>query len=96
MFAAVTSVALVGVEPRPVRVEVHVSGSKPAFHLVGLPDTAVREAKERVRSAVLAAGFAFPNRRITVNLAPAKYQLDKPDPYSNASGCPFHRHPARP
>jgi magnesium chelatase family protein len=72
MFAAVTSVALVGVEPRPVRVEVHVSGSKPAFHLVGLPDTAVREAKERVRSAVLAAGFAFPNRRITVNLAPAE------------------------
>lgn len=71
MFAAVTSVALVGVDPRPVRVEVHVGGSTPSFSLVGLPDTAVREAKERVRSAVASSGFAFPNRRLTVNLAPA-------------------------
>lgn len=71
MFAAVTSVALVGVEPRPVRVEVHVSGSKPLFNLVGLPDTAIREAKERVRSALASSGYRFPNRRLTVNLAPA-------------------------
>ena len=71
MFAAVTSVALVGVEPRPVRVEVHVAGSKPSFNLVGLPDTAIREAKERVRSALASSGYRFPNRRLTVNLAPA-------------------------
>ncbi|NIS31992.1 MAG: hypothetical protein GWN07_16480, partial [Actinobacteria bacterium] len=58
-------------EPKPVRVEVHVGGSTPSFSLVGLPDTAVREAKERVRSAVASSGFAFPNRRLTVNLAPA-------------------------
>ncbi len=72
MFAAVTSIALVGVEPRPVRVEVHVGGGKQAFHLVGLPDTAVREAKERVRSAVISSGYRFPSRRLTVNLAPAE------------------------
>jgi len=71
VFAAVTSVALVGVEPRPVRVEVHVSGSKPLFNLVGLPDTAIREAKDRVRSALASSGYRFPNRRLTVNLAPA-------------------------
>ncbi len=67
-----TSAALVGVEPRPVRVEVHVSGGKPRFNIVGLPDTAVREAKERVRSAVLASGYPFPKRHLTVNLAPAE------------------------
>ena len=71
MFAAVTSVALVGIDPCPVRVEVHVTGGKAAFHLVGLPDTAVREAKERVRAAVLSSGYRFPSRRLTVNLAPA-------------------------
>jgi len=71
VFASVTSVALVGVEPRPIRVEVHVSGSKPLFNLVGLPDTAIREAKERVRSALASSGYRFPNRRLTVNLAPA-------------------------
>ncbi|GBD84002.1 competence protein ComM [bacterium BMS3Abin02] len=71
MFATVTSVALVGVEPRPVRVEVHVGVPRKGFALVGLPDTAVREAKDRVRAAVLSSGFPFPNRRVTVNLAPA-------------------------
>lgn len=72
MFASVTSVALVGVDPCPVRVEVHVGGGKEVFHLVGLPDTAVREAKERVRAAVLSSGYRFPSRRLTVNLAPAE------------------------
>jgi magnesium chelatase family protein len=71
MFAAVTSVALVGVEPRAVRVEVHVSAARDRFTVVGLPDAAVREAKDRVRAAVLSSGFAFPRRRVTVNLAPA-------------------------
>ncbi|MBN2112937.1 MAG: YifB family Mg chelatase-like AAA ATPase [Acidimicrobiia bacterium] len=72
MFASVTSVALVGIDPCPVRVEVHVGGGKEAFHVVGLPDTAVREAKERVRAAVLSSGYRFPFRRLTVNLAPAE------------------------
>ncbi len=71
MFAAVTSVALVGVDPTPVRVEVHVSGGRSSFGLVGLPDPAIREAKERVRSAIAASGYRFPARRLTVNLAPA-------------------------
>ncbi len=71
MFASVTSVALVGVEPRPVRVEVHIGGGTPAFHLVGLPDAAVREAKERVRAAIQCTGRSFPGRRVIVNLAPA-------------------------
>jgi magnesium chelatase family protein len=71
MFATVTSVALVGVEPRPVRVEVHIGAPKDRFALVGLPDTAVREAKDRVRSAIVQSGFPFPNRTVTVNLAPA-------------------------
>jgi len=71
MFATVTSVALVGVEPRPVRVEVHIAGPKDRFALVGLPDTSVREAKDRVRSAIVQSGFTFPNRTVTVNLAPA-------------------------
>ncbi len=72
MFASVTSSALVGIDPCPVRVEAHVPGAgKVAFSIVGLPDTAVREARERVRSAILASGFPFPGGRVTVNLAPA-------------------------
>jgi len=68
----VTSSALVGVEPCPVRVEAHVSGTgKSVLTIVGLPDAAVREARERVRSAMLASGFPFPAGRVTVNLAPA-------------------------
>ncbi|MGA7271369.1 MAG: magnesium chelatase domain-containing protein, partial [Acidimicrobiia bacterium] len=71
MFAATTSVVMVGAEPCPVRVEAHVSGAKDVFKLSGLPDTAVREAKERVRAAVASSSMSFPARRITVNLAPA-------------------------
>jgi magnesium chelatase family protein len=71
MYAAATSVALVGGDPRPVRVEAHVGRQSEAFKLSGLPDTAVREAKDRVRAAVASAGIRFPNRTVTVNLAPA-------------------------
>ncbi|HSK06013.1 MAG TPA: YifB family Mg chelatase-like AAA ATPase [Acidimicrobiia bacterium] len=71
MYAATTSVALVGGEARPVRVEAHVGRQGEAFKLSGLPDTAVREAKDRVRAAVVSAGIRFPNRTVTVNLAPA-------------------------
>lgn len=71
MYAATTSVALVGGTVRPVMVEAHVGRQQDVFKLSGLPDTAVREAKDRVRAAVASTGMRFPNRTITVNLAPA-------------------------
>jgi len=71
MYAATTSVALVGGDVRPVEVQVHVGRQQDTFKLSGLPDTAVREAKDRVRAAVASSGMRFPNRTVTVNLAPA-------------------------
>jgi len=71
MLATVLSAALRGVEAALVRVEVDVAAGLPAFYTVGLPDSAVRESRERVRTAIRNAGFAFPSDRITVNLAPA-------------------------
>ena len=71
MYAATTSVALVGGEARPVEVQVHVGRQLDTFKISGLPDTAVREAKDRVRAAVVSSGVRFPNREVTVNLAPA-------------------------
>ena len=70
-LSIVHSRALSGLSAPPVRVETHLSNGLPAFNIVGLPETAVRESKERVRSALLNSHFAFPDRRITVNLAPA-------------------------
>ncbi|MGD2060571.1 MAG: YifB family Mg chelatase-like AAA ATPase [Acidimicrobiia bacterium] len=71
MYAATTSVALVGGDVRPVEVQAHVGRQQDQFKLSGLPDTAVREAKDRVRAAVMSSGIKFPNRTVTVNLAPA-------------------------
>ena len=71
VLAHVFSAALRGVEATLVRVEVDVTAGLPAFTTVGLPDSAVRESRERVRSAIRNAGFAFPSDRVTVNLAPA-------------------------
>ncbi|MGC7880108.1 magnesium chelatase domain-containing protein, partial [Desulforudis sp. 1190] len=71
MLAIVHSIALIGLEGYVLRVEVDVAGGLPAWEIVGLPDTAVREAKDRVKAAVRNAGFDFPSRKITVNLAPA-------------------------
>jgi magnesium chelatase family protein len=70
VLAAVRSATLVGVDGQPVTVEVHVSQGLPSYSVVGLPDTAVRESRERVRAAVLSSGLEWPLRRITVNLAP--------------------------
>jgi magnesium chelatase family protein len=70
-LAVVHSRGLVGVEAPPVSVEVHLANGLPAFHIVGLPDAEVRESRERVRASLQHSGFDFPNRRITVNLAPA-------------------------
>lgn len=69
--ATIFSRASVGVQAPLVSVETHLSPGLPAFNLVGLPETAVRESKERVRSAIINSGYEFPTRRITVNLAPA-------------------------
>lgn len=75
-LALVHTRAQVGVEAPPVLVEAHLANGLPALALVGLPETAVREAKDRVRSAILNAGFEFPSRRITLNLAPADLPKD--------------------
>ncbi|MCH7882682.1 MAG: YifB family Mg chelatase-like AAA ATPase [Proteobacteria bacterium] len=66
-----TTRAQEGIDAPEVRVEVHISIGLPAFTVVGLPEAAVREARDRVRSAIINSGFQFPMRRITVNLAPA-------------------------
>ncbi|EKF72834.1 magnesium chelatase-like protein [Alcanivorax hongdengensis A-11-3] len=66
----------VGIEARAVRVETHLAPGLPAFSIVGLGDTAVRESRERVRSALVNSGFEFPQRRITVSLAPADLPKD--------------------
>jgi magnesium chelatase family protein len=71
MPAHVLSAALVGIEAALVRVEVDVAGGLPTFTTVGLPDSAIRESRERVRSAIKNAGYDFPQERITVNLSPA-------------------------
>ncbi len=71
MLAKVKSAAVLGLEGRLVDVEVDISNGLPAFTIVGLPDTAVQEARERVRAAIRNSGFTFPMKRIVVNLAPA-------------------------
>ncbi len=71
MVTRVTTVAFEGLEARPVDVQVQVSSGNAILVLVGLPDKAVSEAKERVRAALLASGLALPAKRITINLAPA-------------------------
>jgi len=70
-LAVVYSRAKVGVQAPLVNVEVHLSNGLPAFSIVGLPEASVRESRDRVRSALINAGFEFPAKRITVNLAPA-------------------------
>ncbi|MFJ2992198.1 YifB family Mg chelatase-like AAA ATPase [Pandoraea sp. NPDC087047] len=78
-LAVVSSRAITGMAARPVTVEVHLANGLPGLSLVGLPDTEVKESRERVRSALQNSRFEFPARRITINLAPA----DLP----KASGC---------
>jgi magnesium chelatase family protein len=80
MYASTLSVALVGGDVRPVQVEAHVGRAQEGFKLSGLPDTALREAKDRVRAAINSSGIQFPRRVITVNLAPANLLLSKVKP----------------
>ena len=71
MLSRVRSFALNGLDGRQVLVETDISGGLPGLETVGLPDAAVKESKERVRSAIKNSGFSLPPGRITVNLAPA-------------------------
>lgn len=75
-LAIAYSRAQIGIEAPLVTVEAHLSNGLPSFSIVGLPETAVKESKERVRSALINAHFEFPNRRITINLAPADLPKD--------------------
>jgi len=75
-LATINTQTLNGVTPIPVTVEVHISNGLPALAIVGLPEAAVRESKDRVRAAIINSGFEFPARRITVNLAPADLPKD--------------------
>ena len=75
-FAQVYTRSVVGLYAPKVIIEVHLSQGLPALTIVGLPEAAVRESKDRVRSAILNSGFQFPNRRLTINLAPADLPKD--------------------
>jgi magnesium chelatase family protein len=71
MFAAISAASLLGAQARPVVVEVHIGDGLPGFTIVGQPDGVCREARDRVRAALLSSGLVWPLRRVTVNLAPA-------------------------
>ncbi|HET9266876.1 MAG TPA: magnesium chelatase domain-containing protein, partial [Vicinamibacterales bacterium] len=71
MLARLSAAAVFGVEAIPVSVEVDVAGGLPGVTMVGLPDTTVRESRDRVKTAIRNAGFPFPPTRVTVSLAPA-------------------------
>src|ERR1039457_3498544 len=104
MVQRVSTVAFEGIEARAVDVQVQVAPGLPAFNIVGLPDKAVSEAKERVRAALVASGLALPARRITINLAPADlpkegshYDRARADggDRRHSAGCDFRIHRAR-
>ena len=78
MLAQVQSCAVIGLEGAIVEVEVDLSNGLAAFTIVGLPDTAINESRERVRSAIKNSGCLFPYKRITVNLAPADLRKEGP------------------
>ncbi len=75
-YAVLYSRALDGLNAKLVTVEIHVSGGLPNFSIVGLPDTEIKESRDRIRSAIAMSGYTFPARRITVNLAPADLPKD--------------------
>jgi len=76
MLARITSGALLGIDAYPVEVEVDIAQGLPQFATVGLPEGAVKESKDRVKSAIKNSGYEFPARRITINLAPADIKKD--------------------
>lgn len=78
MLSVVLSYGLSGIDGFPVRVEVNLSAGLTQFELVGLPDASVKEARERVRTAIKNSGFSFPDGRLTINLAPADQKKEGP------------------
>ena len=76
MLAAVDSCLVVGLDARRVEVQADISNGEVKFSLVGLAATSVKEARERVRSAIKNSGLEFPTRRLTVNLAPAELRKE--------------------
>lgn len=78
MFCRIHSMGVSGIDAFPVAVEVDISRSIPAFEMVGLPDAAVRESRDRVRSAMNNSGFTFPASRVLINLAPADIRKTGP------------------
>ena len=78
MLAKINSAAIIGVNGYLVSVEVDMAQGMPAFDVVGLPDAAVKESRERVRTAIRNSGYPFPVKRITVNLAPADIRKEGP------------------
>lgn len=78
MYAAITSATLSGIEALPVMVEVDVAPGLPGIYLSGLADTAVREARERIKAAIRNSGLHWPQKRLTVNLAPADLRKEGP------------------
>ncbi len=78
MLSKVNSAGLLGIEAYPIEIEVDVSGGLPAEVVVGLPDAAVRESRDRVRTAINNSGYSYPDDRITVNLAPADVKKEGP------------------
>jgi magnesium chelatase family protein len=88
MLARVWSAAIVGIDAVKVGVEVDIAGGLPAMVVVGLPDTAVQESRERTKAAIKNAGFPFPMRKIVINLTPADLRKEGPSfdlPLASAS-----------
>ena len=75
-FSKIYTRAVLGLHAPLIEVEVHVSQGLPSLTIVGLPEAAVRESKDRVRSAIINSGFLFPTKRLTINLAPADLPKD--------------------
>ena len=78
MLAKVYSATILGIEAYPIEIEVDVSRGLPSFSIVGLPDQAVKESRDRVKPALKNSGFDFPVKKITVNLAPADLKKEGP------------------
>ena len=74
MIATVRSATILGARGHPVGVEVHVAKGIPGFSMLGLPDESCREARDRVRAAIITSGYAWPDKKITVNLAPPSHR----------------------
>ncbi|MBU1932616.1 MAG: hypothetical protein KKC66_01780, partial [Candidatus Omnitrophica bacterium] len=78
MVSKILSAATVGIEARQIEIEVDITKGLPAVVIVGLPDTAIKESRDRVRSAIKNSGFEYPSQKITINLAPCNIKKEGP------------------